>query len=68
MYTLRSHISAVKYTCAFHRPTTTKSSKSQSSSLFITFPKEFRFQGKTSQNSIKLITTIFRNHKISIQP
>ena len=29
MYTLRSHMSVVEYTCAFHRSTTTKSSKSQ---------------------------------------
>jgi len=45
MYTIRLHMSEVKYTCAFHRPTTTKS---PSSSLFITFPKEFHFQSKTS--------------------
>jgi len=29
MYTLRSHMSVVEFICAFHRPTTTKSSKSQ---------------------------------------
>jgi len=48
MYTLRSNISAIEYTCAFHQPNTTKSWKSQSSSLFITFSKECHFQGKTS--------------------
>jgi len=31
MYTIRSRMSAIEYTCAFHRPTTTKSSKSKGS-------------------------------------
>jgi len=52
MYTLRSHMSVVVYTCAFHRPTMTKLLKSQGLSLFITFPKEFHFQSKTSWNSM----------------
>jgi len=50
MYTLRSHMSVVEYTCVFHRPTSTKSSKLQvrlSLSLFQRIP----FQSKTSQDS-----------------
>jgi len=36
------------HTRAFHRQITMKSQKSQSSSHFTTFPKEFHFQSKTS--------------------
>ena len=39
MYTLRSHTSVIAYTCAFHRPTMTKSSKSQSYDKFVSFCK-----------------------------
>jgi len=43
-----NHMSVVMHTCAFHRPITMESHKSQSSSHFTTFPKEFNFQSKTS--------------------
>jgi len=48
MYTLRSHISAVEYTCAFHQPNTTKSWKSQSSSDITTFQEIQVYKAKPS--------------------
>jgi len=56
MYTLRSHMSVVEYTCAFHRPTTTKSSKSQvttSSYQFSHIAKPIHFQNKTKLDSTR---------------
>jgi len=61
-------MSVVMHTCVFHRPITMKSHKSQSSSHFTTFPKEFHFQRKASQFSMKSNKTIFSNHINSIHP
>jgi len=49
-------------------PITMKSPESQSSSHFTTFPKEFHFQSKASQFSMKSNETIFSNHINSIHP
>jgi len=48
MYTLRSHISAVEYTCAFHRLNTMKSLISQSSSHITIFKEIQVYKAKPS--------------------
>jgi len=62
MYTPRSHMSAVEYTCAYHRPTMTKSSKSQGYDKFVS---SYRFPSHpTKQNKQvgKPQPSIYTNH------
>jgi len=54
MHTLKSPMSVVEYTCAFHRTTTTKSSKSPSYDKFISFSKNDQHRHFSKQgNSFK---------------
>jgi len=53
MYILRSHMSVVEYTCAFHRPTTTKSQVTTSSYQFSHIAKPIHFQNKTKLDSTR---------------
>jgi len=51
MYTLRSHMSVVEYTCVFHWPTTTESSKSKLRQVRIISPilqNQFIFKTNSS--------------------
>jgi len=57
MYTLRSHMCVVEYTCAFHRPTATKSSKSQSYDKFVSFLLYCKTNSFWKQNQVRFNKT-----------
>ena len=62
MYTLRSHMSVVEYTYAFHLPTTTKSSKSQNYDKFVSFKHFPSYPTKQSRHIWELQLSIYTNH------
>jgi len=64
MHTLRSHMSVVEYTCAFHRPTTTKSSKLPSYDKFVSFYKNGQHWHFSKQGNLFK----FENLQFNINP
>jgi len=65
MHTLRSHMSAVEYTCAFHRPTTMKLLNHKVTTSSYYFAKTANidiFQSKTTYSSLKTYNSILIHH------
>jgi len=53
MYTHRPHMSAVEYTCVFHRLTTTKPTKSQSYYKFVSCLSYCKINSFSKQNQVR---------------